>query len=368
LRKIIIVALLFAMVSFSCTPISQTSNVNQYPVAYIDSVNPTSAVTGTSIRFVGHGADRDGTIVGYEWRSNIDGIIANTPTFDYTGLSLGKHAIYFRVQDNKDFWSKEEYNFVEIIPGYTTKPVINEFKVSPEKLSRGESAVLKWDITGATRISISPDIGDVLSSGTRIVFPNVDTTYTLVAFNDNGNATNTTRIAVTAERFKTVDLYAIPSESGSVRVDRILGPNPIVGVQGAGLVWEAFLSFDVSMIPAGAIIRSTSLDLSNHTTVGSPFGLLGNLGVINHQYGTVDGNAFVTTFPTVTMYVGSTDPLQPYTLSTISDAIQQQVAKGSQRFQVRLQFERYYYHADNPQHYLQFYADKTKLSVTYELP
>jgi hypothetical protein len=33
-----------------------------------------------------------------------------------------------------------------------------------------------------------------------------------------------------------------------------------------------------------------------------------------------------------------------------------------------VQFERYYYHADNPQNYLQFYPDRTKLSVTYELP
>jgi len=353
---------------FSCTPITQGSNVNQYPTAYIDSITPSSAVTGTKIHFAGHGVDRDGSIVGYEWRSNIDGIISNTATFDTTGLSLGKHAIYFRVQDNRDYWSREEYNFVEIIPGYTTKPVINEFTVIPEKIRKGESSVLKWDIGGATKIAISPDIGDVMSSGSRIIYPTTDTTYTLAASNEVGNSAASTQITVVADRMRTVDVYGINNESGAVRFDHQISNNAIAGVQGAGLVWQTFLSFDISMIPAGAVIKSTTLDLTNHYVVGAPFGILGKMGIINDQYGELDGNKYVGTFPMVTLHVTSTAPLQPYALSTITDAVQQLVSKGAQRFQIRIQFERYHYYADGPSNYVNFYPDKTKLSVTYEVP
>ncbi len=368
MRKIIIVSFLFALVLFSCTPIVESSNANQYPIAYIDGISPTSAVAGTSIHFAGHGVDRDGSVVGYEWRSNIDGIISNKAAFDYTGLSLGKHAMYFRVQDNRDYWSKEEYQFVEIIPGYTTKPQVNEFKLTPERIRKGESSVLKWDISGATKIAITPDIGDVMSSGSRIIYPGVDTTYTLAAINEIGSTVVSTHITVAADQTRVIDVYGINNESGAVRFDHQVSNNAIAGIQGAGLVWQSFLSFDISMIPAGAVIKSTSLDLTNHYVVGSPFGILGKMGIINHQYGELDNNLYVGTFPMVTLHVASTEPLQPYVLSTITDSVQQLVSKGSQRFQIRIQFERYHYYADGPSNYVHFYPDKTKVSVTYEVP
>jgi len=207
-----------------------------------------------------------------------------------------------------------------------------------------------------------------MSEGSRIVYPNVDTNYIITAFNEIGSTVSKTQITVIAEQTRTVDVYAIPAESGSVRLDRQVSTSPIAGVQGAGLVWQAFLSFDVSMIPAGAVIRSTSLDLTNHYLVGSPFGNLGRIGIVHHEYGTLDGNSYAGSFPMVTLYIGSTDPLQPYVLSTVTDAVQQQVSKGAQRFQIRFQFDKYHYYADGSNNYVQFYPDKTKLSVTYDVP
>jgi len=306
----------------------------------------------------------------YEWRSSIDGIISNKSSFETSNLSIGKHAIYFKVQDNKDYWSREEYTFVEIIAGYTTRPVINVFKINPEKLNRGESAVLTWDVSSATNITISPDIGNVLSDGTRIIYPEVDTTYTITASNSNGNTVKSVKIAVVQELVRTVDLFSIAAESGGVRFDGQLSPNPSVGVIGAGQVWEAFFSFDISMIPVGVKVKSTVLDITNYNLEGSPFSFLGGMGVIYDQYyGAVKATNYVTTFPVNTIYVAYTPPLQPYNnLSTLTEAVQKQVDKGDNRFQVRLQFQRYYYHEQNPSHYLSFLPDTSKLSITYEIP
>jgi hypothetical protein len=370
LKRIFLFVFLLLIIIAGCTPVvptATTSNAN--PVSYIDTVSLKSAVVGTKISFEGHGTDPDGNIVGYEWRSSIDGIISNKSSFNTADLSVGKHAIYFRVQDNKNIWSTEKYIFIEIIAGYTTNPVIDSFKVTPIKISTGESAVLTWDVSSATRVSIAPGIGDVAASGTRILYPSADTTYTITASNSNGQTQGSVNIAVVQDKVRTVELYAIASECGSVRLDGLTDTTPKVGVIGAGLVWEAFFSFDISAIPMGATIKSTTLDLTNNSIIGSPFGLLGGMGIIQTSYTNINAKNYVTTFPVRALYVAYTQPLQPYTFTTISDAVQSQVSKDEDRFQIRLQFERYYYHEEDPNHQLSFIpANASKLSVTYELP
>jgi N-acetylneuraminic acid mutarotase len=75
--------------------------------AYIDSITPDPATVNDSIMFVGHGIDPDGSIIGYEWRSSINGVINTSATFNITTLSNGTHTIYFSVQDNSGAWSPE---------------------------------------------------------------------------------------------------------------------------------------------------------------------------------------------------------------------------------------------------------------------
>jgi hypothetical protein len=81
--------------------------------------------------------------------------------------------------------------------GTGTKPSISSFTASPTSITSGSTASLKWTVTGATTISISPTIGTV--TGTSInVTPTTTTTYTLTATNGYGSSTATATVTVTS--------------------------------------------------------------------------------------------------------------------------------------------------------------------------
>ena len=87
------------------------SQENQKPTATIIKPNPattTTATFGESIYFHGIGTDSDGTIVEYIWRSSKDGVFNENSTFTKSDLSVGTHAIYFKVKDNQGEWSSED--------------------------------------------------------------------------------------------------------------------------------------------------------------------------------------------------------------------------------------------------------------------
>ena len=58
-------------------------------------------------------------------------------------------------------------------------PVINAFDVRPTSISRGQSATMEWNVSGADLVSIDQGIGTVVASGSRSVSPSQSTGYTL---------------------------------------------------------------------------------------------------------------------------------------------------------------------------------------------
>jgi len=67
------------------------------------------------ISLSGTGYDSDGIIWGYEWRSNIDGILSEEENVTISGLSTGNHTISFKVQDEKGKWSKSSSVNIEFL-------------------------------------------------------------------------------------------------------------------------------------------------------------------------------------------------------------------------------------------------------------
>ena len=94
------------------------SSANQPPTAFIDDISPNPAEEGQTVSFSGHGEDTDGTIVGYNWRSSIDGFLSDQASFSTSGLSPGTHTIYFKVQDNDSEWSTEVYEELWVYGDY----------------------------------------------------------------------------------------------------------------------------------------------------------------------------------------------------------------------------------------------------------
>ena len=364
MKKDILACLLLLTMVLGCTAVSPVGP-NVIPVAYIDSVSATTAVLGDLVSFNGHGTDEEGTIVAYKWRSDVDGVLSTTANFSTSSLSVAKHTIYFQVQDNRGDWSKEVYVFVNVIPSHVGKPIINIFQVKPDYIEPGESAVLSWDVSNGDTTVIDPDIGNVALVGTRTIYPSKDTTYIITAINNQGQVTAQTTVGLLVKKPKTVELYSIPGEDGTVRRDTIVEFDPMVGGNISGVPMQAFLSFDISMIPAGVTIQNVTLDLTNHYIYGYPFNFLGAMGVFNQQYSTLDSNDYIIGFSSNSLYTAYTEPIQAYTSNQFVDAVQTQVDKGSSRFQIRLQFENYYF-AEHQANYMGLNSDKIKLTITYE--
>ncbi len=168
----------------------------QPPTAYIDSISPSNAPTGQSVTFTGHGTDPDGTVVGYKWRSSINGDVGTMASFQTSALSPGVHSITLSVQDNNGNWSPEVSSSLTITGGTAAVPVVNTFNASPGNISSGGSSTLSWDVSGASTVTIDQGIGTVSLSGTRVVSPGTSTIYTLTATNASGSAPATAQVIV----------------------------------------------------------------------------------------------------------------------------------------------------------------------------
>jgi len=88
---------------------------------------------------------------------------------------------------------------VSVIP-QTGQPFIVYFAASPAVIELGQTTIIRWQVTGATSISITPGIGTVSASGTRVLTPEYTTVYVLAARNSIGVVTHTAPVTVTFER------------------------------------------------------------------------------------------------------------------------------------------------------------------------
>ena len=151
--------------------------VNIPPTAYIDSISPNPATEGQTVSFVGHGADTDGTIVAYNWRSSIDGQLSTSASFTTSTLSVGTHTVYFKVQDNNGTWSSEVSETLVINPQPTLTVTIS---ANPTTINSSETSNITITITDGTNpvtgttVILESNNGGSFSS----VTDNGDGTYT----------------------------------------------------------------------------------------------------------------------------------------------------------------------------------------------
>jgi len=367
MKKLLFPILVILMLVAGCLPAAPIppAPLNEPPIAYIDSASPAKVSPGEMVTFEGHGADPDGDVVAYQWRSSIDGELSTSASFETSALSEGAHSVWFRVQDNSGDWSKEVSCHVAVLPGGGIKPVVASFDASPGTIAEGESSTLSWNASGVLAVSIEPGIGNVALTGTRVVSPIETTVYTLTATNEAGSVTAMAEVVIAAVPIHTVELFSIASEDGHVKKNGDISSEPDVGETRSGVAMQAFLSFDISMIPEGATIKSATLDLTTGDIFGSPFSKLGRLSVYSCQYGNLGKNDFVLGPPLGALCTTSILPIKPFSSHLLVSAVQKQVDAGSMRFQVRMQFDKYNFY-DNVADYLALGAGKPKLVIEYE--
>jgi peptidoglycan-associated lipoprotein len=82
-------------------------------------------------------------------------------------------------------------------PAASAAPVVAQFTAEPSTIQRGQSATLRWEISGqATNVSINQGIGTVRSTGSQQVTPANSTTYTLTAAGPGGSVTSSATVTV----------------------------------------------------------------------------------------------------------------------------------------------------------------------------
>ena len=122
-------------------PLGDFLSSNQEPVAYIDSISPNPATQEQTVNFNGHGTD-DGTILEWEWKSNLEtGTIGTSSSLSTSSLSVGTHTIKFRVKDNDDQWSEYDQETLIINPqdSQNKKPVAEIVTINPDNADYEES-------------------------------------------------------------------------------------------------------------------------------------------------------------------------------------------------------------------------------------
>jgi peptidoglycan-associated lipoprotein len=75
------------------------------------------------------------------------------------------------------------------------KPSV-QFSAEPGTIERGQSATLRWSVSDATDVTISPGVGTVNARGDRQVSPADTTTYTLTAKGPGGTDTGSATVTV----------------------------------------------------------------------------------------------------------------------------------------------------------------------------
>jgi hypothetical protein len=365
-------------------------NTKLAPLAYIDSVSAAQVFTGEKVKFAGHAVSSTGQVVSYTWRSSVNGNLSQLASFETDKLTAGTHTIWFRAQDNYGNWSDEVGTNVNVsIPGGPEKMSVRVFTATPPSINQGDWTNLSWDVSGYGSVRIDPDIGDVSMSGSRTVQPLRDTVYTIFGRNDEGVVTASTSVTVTPLHLYTLVLYSLAAEDGTVRKDKVVLDEVTVGENELQIQMQGFLSFDLSAVPPGAIIKTVDLDISKSVVVNSPFPWLGALNMYNQQFGSsLKPNDYMVIVPAGYLYswnynfVATMMPDKPFTSPDFVTAVQKLVDARNNRFQVRMQFEKYYYYSrqdytssgyqstpyQTSANYIDVGSGSPKLTVRYIIP
>ncbi|MCX6677520.1 MAG: hypothetical protein NTU95_06200 [Methanothrix sp.] len=145
-------------------------------------------------------------------------------------------------------------------------PEIEDFTASPSSIVRGTGSMLSWNTTGADRVSINPDIGEVASCGSRRVTVERDTRYILMAGNASGEVTKIAPVNVTNIAYDFV--ARAPYAEWHAEIDgqeyRVKFPSPVTSTNGYARYFDDTHSIlEIGPRRGGKIIGDFTGDMTN---------------------------------------------------------------------------------------------------------
>ena len=104
------------------------------------------------------------------------------------------------------------------------RATVASFTAEPSSIEKGGSSTLRWSVKDATKVTITPGVGEVTSmDGSRAVFPGSTTTYRLLAEGPGGTAESSVTVTVTQPPPPPMADGAKTKEDFSIVVTRELG-------------------------------------------------------------------------------------------------------------------------------------------------
>jgi len=174
------------------------------------------------------------------------------------------------------------------------------------------------------------------------------------------------KVKAAAPTSHTVTLNYIAAESGMVWSDGSIYSPRNVGDTDFDTGSQAFISFDISGIPAGATITEVKVDFTDYDKLGDPFGSLKCLRSYQHDYGSLDAGDFFVGVPlgALTKWCNEGELSVIAADTDVKNSMQSKL--GSSRFQIRLQFKDILTDSDGIADMVRF--GDVKLIVTYTSP
>lgn len=139
-------------------------------------------------------------------------------------LTVGNSAyLVFALEAPATGWATGSYN-IKLLTGkgtpvekaFTVKtnpsvnlPAINNFSVTPSTITAGQQFTLSWNVSGASRVVITPDIGNVDAGGSRLLSTSSDKTYILTAINSGGSSSMSINLKATPPELYKADLVIV---------------------------------------------------------------------------------------------------------------------------------------------------------------
>jgi len=151
-----------------------------------------------------------------------------------------------------------------------TSCVIDSFYASDYSINEGDSTTLRWETTNCQNVKIS-NIGSVSDDGSRKVYPDNDITYTLTAYDSNGN-----------HRTKSVDINVDEEDdddNDNCSIDKFSASDSYIDKgDSVELKWNTTNCDDVSITDLGDVSDDGKETVYPHTTTTYKLRASGNNG------------------------------------------------------------------------------------------
>jgi len=168
--------------------------------------------------------------------------------------------------------------FLSACDGGDIVPILSDitfFEANPSNITEGNNATLSWSVSNATSVYIDHGIGQVNLNDSISVSPDSTTTYTITATNNIGTVTDSVTLTVSEAEEEHLVLQPTNGKEADV-IDAYPDDNYgdfeefWVGYwTDTSRLFRTYIQFDLSSIPAGAVITDASLELYLDEAEGS---------------------------------------------------------------------------------------------------